>query len=86
MTQRDKLKSRFCSSPPPKNFTWRELCSLLGGLGYSVGDGKGSHSCFYNSTTLHYIRGIPKPHGGDDAVKPIYLKIIKNALESEGAI
>jgi predicted RNA binding protein YcfA (HicA-like mRNA interferase family) len=85
MSKAEKLKSKFLSSPPPKDFTWGELMNLMSHLGYKVLEGKGSHKAFYNEATDHYIRGIPKPHPGNE-VLICYIKSIKKDLTEVGVI
>lgn len=80
MTKRDKLLERFKRIPPPSDFTWDELVTLMRRLGYEVLPGKGSHSAFHNAETDDYIRGIPKPHKGKSVVMQCYLKIIRKKL------
>lgn len=86
MTKKERLKSKFMETPPPKDFTWNDLISVMGSYGYELKPGKGSHFAFYCAESGHYVRGIPKPHSGGNAVKQIYIKKIRQSLESEGLV
>jgi hypothetical protein len=65
MTKRKKLKERFVSQP--KDFTYSELKSLLGRLGYEeikLGRTSGSRISFCHSSSKHVIR-LHRPHPGN---------------------
>lgn len=62
MGQKEKLLIRLQNRP--KDFTYRELSSLLNYLGYTelkTGKTSGSRRAFYNEKAKHLIR-LHKPH------------------------
>ena len=59
MTKAEKLLKRFLSQP--KDFTYDELCRLLGTLGYFEQHGSGSRVVFSNEKIKHHIK-LHKPH------------------------
>lgn len=76
MSQRDKLEQKLRRSPPPKDFTWEELVTLMRSHGFVESCGGGSHYLFYNEALKLSVR-ISKPH--PDNVMRRYQ--IKDALE-----
>jgi len=65
MSQKEKLIKRFQNRP--KDFTYRELLSLINYFGYkefNKGKTSGSRRAFYNEKTKHIIR-LHKPHPGE---------------------
>lgn len=42
MSQAEKLKKRFLSTPIPKNFRWEELVRLMENSGFAIESGSGS--------------------------------------------
>mgnify|MGYP002700786902 CR=1 FL=1 len=85
MSKIEKLLTKFLNEPPPKDFKWAQLKTLMGSLGYELIPGKGSHFAFFNKETNHYVRGIPKPHPGNE-LKACYIRLIKQGLLETGAI
>ncbi|MFH1051070.1 MAG: type II toxin-antitoxin system HicA family toxin [bacterium] len=62
MSKKDKILKKFLQKP--NDFTYNELRTLLGQLGYkelSSGKTSGSRVAFINETSLHVIR-LHKPH------------------------
>jgi hypothetical protein len=62
MSKKNKLLKRLLSKP--KDFSYAELVSLLGYLGYdefTKGKTAGSRRAFVNNQTMHIIR-LHKPH------------------------
>jgi len=62
MSKHEKIIRRFLSKP--KDFSYKELKSLLHGFGYmevKTGRTSGSTVAFYNAETQHLIR-LHKPH------------------------
>jgi hypothetical protein len=49
MTKQQKALMRLCASPPPADFKWAELRSVLEHLGYAMASGGGSRRKFYNA-------------------------------------
>lgn len=53
VTREEKLRRRFFSKPPPKDFSWANLVRLLGSYGYSQMEGAGSRIKFINDCPEH---------------------------------
>ena len=51
MSRYEKALDRLCSRPPPANFTWDELKTVLAHFGYKVINGKGSRRKFFCAST-----------------------------------
>lgn len=61
MSQLRKLLDRLASSP--RDFTWDEMCALLGKLGFQQSGGAGSRVCFYDPRDPSKVIHLHKPHG-----------------------
>ncbi|GHT48198.1 hypothetical protein FACS1894102_0680 [Spirochaetia bacterium] len=84
MSKKDKLVQRLVTKP--KDFTFEELITLLGHLGYIIADsGKtgGSRVAFTNGKN-DYIR-LHRPHPGS-ILKQYQLRDIITALQERGLI
>ena len=82
MSKFDKLKDRILKEP--NDFTFDELKTLLGGLGYresNKGKTSGSRVAFINPDTKHIIR-IHKPHP-QNIIKQYALRFIIEELKSQ---
>jgi len=85
MSTKEKLSERF--KKLPKDFTYNELKSLLGALGFILsnkGKTSGSRVRFHNSE-LKIIIDIHKPHTSGAPIREavlndIYKKLINNKL------
>jgi hypothetical protein len=82
MSRKEKLKERFRTIPA--DFTWKELCSLLNGLGYEMLAGSGSRRKFYKKSTGDLI-SLHEPHPGS-IVKKYALKEVHEHLEEKGEL
>ena len=81
MSKAEKLLARFKAKPPPPNFSWEDLVTLMKHLGYQVEHGSGSRRSFYNPATNHIVTGIHQPHGrAENAVKGYQIKQLREAL------
>lgn len=84
MTRTAKLRKKFLNNP--KDFTWKELKSLLSGFGYeelNIGKTSGSRvrfiSDFYSDIILH------KPHP-NPCLKAYQIKQLTEQLKKEGLL
>lgn len=82
MGRKEKLRERFQTIPA--DFTWKELCSLLNGLGYEMLTGSGSRRKFYKKSTDDLI-SLHEPHPGS-IVKKYALKEVRTHLEEKGEL
>lgn len=80
MTKRDKLLKKLFSKQPA--FTWDELITLMGQLGFEKREGAGSRVKFYNGST-GIIINLHKPHPGN-ILKKYIVKNIVEKLKAEG--
>jgi len=78
----DKKKARIAKIP--SDYTWSELISLLGQLGYTQLEGNGSRVKFFHSTKDSLIN-LHKPHPGS-IVKQYMVKQIVAKLKEAGFI
>jgi len=74
MGRKEKLKAKLLTKP--KNFTWLELKSLLGHLGFELINGKGSRRKFFNKKTGTLIN-LHEPH----PEKTLKTYVIEQVLE-----
>lgn len=81
MSKFDKLKRRI--KDIPKDFTYDELASLLGHLGYKEIRNSGSSRTFVNDVK-HTIR-LHKPHPGN-ILKVYQIKEVIDELTKQGLI
>jgi hypothetical protein len=85
MSRHQKLLRRFLAKP--RDFTFDELATLLGGLGYrQVKSGKtsGSRVAFYNEKIEHIVR-FHKPHPSN-LLRRYQLDDLERALRRRGII
>lgn len=66
----------------PKDYKWRELCSLLNKLGFEQLEGNGSRVKFFNKDKDVLI-AVHNPHP-DSTIKPCYLRMIVKKLKGMG--
>ena len=81
MTKQNKLLSRFLSKP--KNFTYKEMITLLNSFGYQevkTGRSSGSRIAFINKSNHHIIR-LHKPHPRN-ILKKYQLDLIEEELKN----
>lgn len=55
MSKARKAIDRLCAKPPPSDFKWEELKTLLERLGYKMLSGKGSRRKFFHEKTKALI-------------------------------
>jgi len=85
MSKRDKQIVRLLSKP--KDFTFKELSTLLSGLGYisdNKGKTSGSRVAFFNPANSSIIR-LDKPHP-DDTLKSYLVRYVIKKLKESGEI
>ncbi|MDF7806065.1 type II toxin-antitoxin system HicA family toxin [Pontiellaceae bacterium B12219] len=82
MGKKEKARARF--EAIPADFTWKELCSLLGGFGYVMIKGKGSRRKFYKESTGDLI-SLHEPHPGS-IVKKYVLQDVRTHLREKGEL
>lgn len=80
MGRKEKLIKRFTAIPA--DFTWSELCSLLGGLGYEMLAGSESRRKFKKGERIIVLH---EPHPGS-IVKKYVLRQVLAALKETGEI
>lgn len=72
MSTRDSLLNRFLSVP--SDFTYRELVTLMKGLGFQEKTKSGSHTSFVDEN--NHIIGAYRPHPGNILPRYLIRKII----------
>ena len=85
MSKREKQIARLLSNP--KDFTFKELSTLLIGLGYladNKGKTSGSRVAFFNPANRSIIR-LDKPHP-DATLKSYLIKYVVSKLKETGEI
>ena len=79
MSKKNKLRERFYKEPPPKDFTWDELETMLVSLGFVKTPGIGSRVKFIYEP-LNFPISIHRPHP-QNILKQYSIKQIKEALD-----
>lgn len=79
MSRIDKLVEKLRKEPPPRDFTWNELRSLLSSLGFEEKQGNGSRVKFIHPS-LSYPISLHKPHPGNE-LKIYIIEQVKGALD-----
>lgn len=85
MSKREKFIKKLQTDGA--NFTYRELRTLLTGMGYiehTKGKSSGSRVAFMNEATNHIIR-LHKPHPGNQ-LKRYQINLIRDELKKEGLL
>lgn len=82
MGKYEKLKSRLVTRP--KDFTWSELESLLGNLGFDLIKGNGSRRKFFNPENKVLIN-LHEPHP-EKVLKRYMIDQVINKLKETGDI
>lgn len=75
----NKLLEKLLRVPPPRDFTWNELKSLLSSLGFEEKQGNGSRVKFFHPD-LGYPISLHKPHPGNE-LKLYIVEQVKGALD-----
>ncbi|HED4459936.1 type II toxin-antitoxin system HicA family toxin [Pasteurella multocida] len=79
MRKIDKLLEKLKKEPPPRDFTWNELRTLLSGLDFEEKQGNGSRVKFIHPS-LRYPISLHKPHPGNE-LKIYIIEQVKSALD-----
>ncbi|CAB3676248.1 hypothetical protein LMG26690_01342 [Achromobacter animicus] len=88
MSQKDKLIARFRKKPPPTDFHWNEVVTLLAGFGFQLHEPKGGSSHKYFVGTVggeERTIDVTKPHP-NLVMKHFQMKNLANALEALGLL
>lgn len=78
MSKTDKLLKKLKKEPPPSDFTWNELITLLSSLGFKQMQGQGSRVKFIYPN-LGYTISLHRPHPGNE-LKTYIIGQVKGAL------
>lgn len=77
----NKHVNELLTQPPLTTITMKELISAMESLKFTVEIAKGSHYKFRFPPCPDLLPLIvPKPHGGKNTVKRVYIKIIQNQI------
>lgn len=83
MSKKEKRIHRLCSIPPPKDFSWVELVSLMNGAGFREYCDGGSHYTFEHTSGFSFCMSKTHPSG---ILKRYQVDAAKEALRAVGAI
>ncbi|WP_432445579.1 type II toxin-antitoxin system HicA family toxin [Variovorax paradoxus] len=75
MSKHAKALEKLCRTPPPADFKWDELKTVLEGLGYDMLNGKGSRRKFHHPATGAII-SCHEPHPSPDVDKGCIVDIV----------
>jgi hypothetical protein len=63
MSTKQKLRDQFFRVPPPKDFRWTDLVTMMIGYGFKLdSSGGGSHGHFVKIDDVDKVIDISKPH------------------------
>lgn len=83
MSRHEKQLRRLCEKPPPSDFSWSELTTVLGRLGYRLLKGAGSRRKFHNVELDLIIichEPHPKPHVDRGCIRDVVGHLKDNGL------
>lgn len=83
MSKKEKLLARLCATPPPKDFPWQDLLTLMGHFGFKNTCSGGSHFMFEHSSGFRFSMSKTHPSG---ILKSYQVRDAKNALKHIGVI
>lgn len=85
MSKSDKLLARLLATPPPTDFTWDELVTLLRGKGFELlnaGGGGSARKFFHRAKGTLIMLHEPHPQR---TLKTYVIKEVIRKLEEEGS-
>ena len=87
MTKKHKLIDRFTKTPPPTDFTWDELVTLMDRLGFDIHENQGgsSHKHFVYRENISLVVNASKPHPNGN-LKHYQIVEIKSKLKEWGLL
>ncbi|MFZ2540257.1 MAG: type II toxin-antitoxin system HicA family toxin [Gallionella sp.] len=77
MSKKEKQRQKLFANPPPKDFTWDELVTLMRGVGFRESCQGGSHFMFEHSNGYRF--GMSKTHPSG-VLKAYQVRDAKEAL------
>lgn len=84
MSRQSKALERLCATPPPSDFKWDRLVTVMKHLGYEVVKNKGSRRKFYNAE-LDLLINCHQPHPSPHVDKGCISNIVEH-LRSNSVI
>lgn len=75
MSKLDKLLTRLRTKPPPADFTWDELCSVLQKLGYTKLNNSGSRRKFFHKER-NLLISCHEPHPRPEVDKGCIVDVV----------
>ena len=84
MSKHEKSLRRLQANPPPSDYKWSDLVSVLKGLGYRLVTGSGSRRKFYNRERDLLII-CHEPHPSPDVDKGCIVDVVHH-LKTNGVI
>lgn len=82
MSQIDKVIAKLKKTPPPKDFSWKELQKVMKHFGYEELEGAGSRVKFVHPKTKHKVF-LHKRHPDSTLIGP-QIEDVVESLESQG--
>ena len=83
MSKKEKLLSKLCATPSPKDFRWSELITLMTHFNFKHSCGATSHYTFEHTSGFTF--GVSKTHPSG-ILKSYQIIDVKDALTKVGAI
>jgi predicted RNA binding protein YcfA (HicA-like mRNA interferase family) len=86
MSKAQKLVARLAAIPPPKDFTWDELCVVLAHNGFVQDKKSGSGVLFYHPIHPERVIHLHRPHGNPPVVLICYIRNVVQRMKEWGLI
>lgn len=83
MSKKEKLLNRLCATPPPKDFTWEEMLTLMSRFEFKETCKGGSHYTFEH--TSGFLLSMSKTHPSG-ILKKYQINDAKDALKHIGVL
>lgn len=81
MSKKEKLLNKLCANPPPKDFTWEEILTLMRHHGFGATCNGGSHYMFEHTSGFRFSMSKTHPSG---ILKSYQIRDAKDALRHIG--
>lgn len=83
MSKKEKLLSKLCANPAPKDFSWEEIVTLMRQYGFKATCNGGSHYMFEHTSGFRLSMSKTHPSG---ILKTYQIRDAKDALRQIGVL
>lgn len=83
MSKKEKLLNKLCATPPPKDFTWEDMVTLMRRFEFKETCNGGSHYTFEHTSGFRLCMSKTHPSG---ILKTYQIRDAKDALRQIGVL